>query len=114
MRISDWSSDVCSSDLTNQHAALAHALGLENQKLPSFSFVPALTAALLVAIAGAGIYFSSVAYRAEMAMTRGILSAATTKNQETYDLTRKALELNPYHSDRKIVAKGKRVLVRLK
>ena len=88
---------------THQHAALAHALGLENQKLPSFSFVPAVTAILLVAIAGAGIYFSSLGYRAEMAMTQGILSAATPNNQQTYDLQRKAIELNPYHSDYRII-----------
>ncbi|MBI4136564.1 hypothetical protein HY469_00720 [Candidatus Roizmanbacteria bacterium] len=97
--------EVSFPDTSNrqQHAALAHALGLEHQKLPSFSFVPAATAIALVLIAGSALYFSSIAYRAEVAMTQGILSAATPNNQQTYDLQRKALELNPYHSEYRII-----------
>lgn len=97
--------EVSFPDTTNKHkyTALSHALGLEEQRIPAFSFLPAVTALILIVFAVATLYAQSIAYRAELAMTQGILSAATADNQATYDLQRKALELNPYHSDYRII-----------
>src|SRR3546814_10178409 len=40
MRISDWSSDVCSSDLAFETAPEIHAIGLGNKNPFDFSFFP--------------------------------------------------------------------------
>ncbi|MBI4130662.1 hypothetical protein HY468_05065, partial [Candidatus Roizmanbacteria bacterium] len=57
---------------------------------------------ILVGIASTG-YFLARAYSAEAYITRGINSAATANNRETYDLQLKALELNPFMSAYHIV-----------
>jgi tetratricopeptide (TPR) repeat protein len=82
---------------------LASALGLEKISVPSLSFVPVTASLVLLIAAGVTLYFQSIAYRAEMYITKGILSAVTPNNQQTYDLQRKAIELNPYHSDYRII-----------
>lgn len=81
---------------------LSHAFG-ESAPNQSLAFIPAAVSVVLIVAAGAGLYIQSIGYQAETLMTKGIISATTPNNQLTYDLQLKAIQLNPYHSEYRII-----------
>ncbi len=53
-------------------------------------------ALLLVAMAGAGLYFTGRAYAAEFTFARSLVAASQNKGTDTYNLQIKTIQLNPY------------------
>ena len=58
---------------------------------------------VLILLAATSLYFAGRAYAAERAMNQALLSAQTPNHQQTYDLMRQAMQLNPFHPDYRFV-----------
>src|SRR3546814_2405929 len=69
MRISDWSSDVCSSDLTAAALAAALYVGLRLLGLPSFEV------AIIAAAAGFGLRGAAIHWKPALPAYRGLPNA---------------------------------------
>lgn len=83
---------------------LAHAFEGHDKKEREFgSRVVTVTSLAGILLAGTAVYFTARIYAAEVVMTQGIQSTQTSEHARTYDLQLKAIQLNPYHPDYRII-----------
>lgn len=66
---------------------------------------PVTTIASLLVLAGiiGTLYYTQRMYRADVAMRKGIQSAFSSNNQQTYELQRQAIMLNPFDPDYHVI-----------
>ena len=60
-------------------------------------------AVVIILVVGAAFYFGGRAYAADVTMRSGIQSAFTPNNQQTYELQRTAIMLNPFEADYRVI-----------
>lgn len=67
------------------------------------SSVAIVASIVLMLLAAASLYFVGRAYAAERTMNKALISSQTPNHQQTYDLMRQAMQLNPFHPDYRFI-----------
>lgn len=62
-----------------------------------------IIAVIIILLIAASLYFGGRAYAADVTMRNGIQSAFTPNNQQTYELQRQAILLNPFEADYRVI-----------